>query len=261
MYNSSPYLNVKAKVAELVDALDLGSSGATRGSSSLPFRTTYPPRVGYKKTVGSASSEPIPEELVETADTDAVEVSVEVQKGLERRITVRVPAVEIEQEVDTRLKKVGQTARLKGFRPGKIPAKVVRQRYGGQVREEVMTDVIRTSYSRALAQEELNPAGGPSIEPLPTESEEHFSYRATFEVYPEVQLKPTDTIKLETPRVEFDASDVDEMVEMLDQMLFDENLRHYADQRITLDLDDGVKVNYGKFGDLLAEVKAVTGKK
>ena len=63
---------------------------------------------------------------METTDPDAVDVSVEVQKGLERQITVRVPALEIEQEVDTRLKKVGQTARLKGFRPGKIPPKVVR---------------------------------------------------------------------------------------------------------------------------------------
>jgi trigger factor len=175
---------------------------------------------------------------VETTDTDAVDVSVEVQKGLERRITVQVPALEIEQEVDTRLKKVGRTARLKGFRPGKIPPKVVRQHYGGQVRQEVMTDVIRTSYSRALAQEQLNPAGGPSIEPLPTESEEYFSYRATFEVYPDVQLKPTDTIKLETPTVEFDESDVDEMVEKLrDQQAEWQEVerKSAADDRVVVD--------------------------
>lgn len=152
---------------------------------------------------------------MDTANTNAVDVSVEVQKGLERRMTVRVPAAQIEQEVDIRLKKVGRTARLKGFRPGKIPAKVVRQHYGGQVRQEVMTDVIRASYARALAQEKLNPAGGPNIEPLPVESDEHFSYRATFEVYPEIELKATDTISVETPKVEFEESDVDEMIEKL----------------------------------------------
>jgi len=152
---------------------------------------------------------------VDTLNTQSVDVSVETQKGLERRMTVRVPAAEIEQEVDTRLKKVGRTARLKGFRPGKIPAKVVRQHYGGQVRQEVMSDVIRASYARALTQEQLKPAGGPSIEPIFGESEEHFSYRATFEVYPEIKLKPIDTIAVETPKVEFDDSDVDEMLEKL----------------------------------------------
>ena len=172
-------------------------------------------------------------------NTNAVDVSVEVQKGLERRITVRVPAAEIEQEVDTRLKKVGRTARLKGFRPGKIPAKVVRQRYGGQVRQEVMTDVIRTSYSQALAQEQLNPAGGPSIEPLPTESEDHFSYRATFEVYPEIELKPTDSISFETPKVEFDDSDVDEMVEKLR----DQQAEWHAVERKSA-VDDRVVVDF-----------------
>ncbi|MCY3732336.1 MAG: trigger factor [Rhodospirillaceae bacterium] len=141
---------------------------------------------------------------------------MEVQKGLERRITVRVPAAEIEQEVASRLQKVGRTARLKGFRPGKIPAKVVRQRYGGQVRQEVMSDVIRTSYSQALAQEQLNPAGGPSIEPLSAgEGAAHFSYRATFEVYPEIALKPISTLSIETPRVAVEDADVAAMLETL----------------------------------------------
>ena len=141
---------------------------------------------------------------------------MEVQKGLERRITVRVPAAEIEQQVDSRLQQVGRTARLKGFRPGKIPAKVVRQRYGGQVRREVMSDVIRASYTKALAQEQLNPAGGPSIEPLSVgEDESHFSYRATFEVYPEIALKPISTLSIDTPKVTVEDADVAVMLEEL----------------------------------------------
>ena len=130
-------------------------------------------------------------------------------------MTVRVPTDEIEREVDTRLKKVGRTARLKGFRPGKVPPKIVRQRYGGQIRNEVVSDVIRSSYARAVRQEELNPAGGPQIEPISTGGEEHFSYRATFEVFPDIALKPAKSLMVEIPSVEVVESDVDEMLETI----------------------------------------------
>ena len=93
--------------------------------------------------------------------SNKVEVSLEAASGLERRMTVRVPTAEIEREVAARLAKVGKTAKLKGFRPGKIPKNVVRQYYGSQVRDEVLSDVIRSSYSRAIAEHKLNPAGGP----------------------------------------------------------------------------------------------------
>ncbi|RLA22749.1 MAG: trigger factor, partial [Gammaproteobacteria bacterium] len=121
--------------------------------------------------------------------TNAVDVSVEVPGGLERRMTVRVPNVEIEREVSLRLTRVGQTAKIKGFRPGKSPVKIVQQRYGDQVRHEVVTDAIRSSYSRALVQEQLRPAGSPSIEPKSGTDDEQFSFTATFEVYPEIELK------------------------------------------------------------------------
>jgi len=130
-------------------------------------------------------------------------------------MTVRVPTSEIEREVDTRLKKMGRTARMKGFRPGKVPIKVVRQRYGGQIRQEVLSDVIRTSFSRAVSQEQLNPAGGPAIEPLSGLDEEHFSYRATFEIYPEIELKGVAGLAIEAPVVEIESSDVDAMIEKL----------------------------------------------
>ena len=130
-------------------------------------------------------------------------------------MTVRVPTDEIEREVDTRLKKVGRTARLKGFRPGKVPLKIVRQRYGGQIRNEVVSDVIRNSYARAVRQEELNPAGGPEIEPISTGGDNHFSYRATFEVFPEIELKPAGSLTVEIPRVEVVESDVDDMLETI----------------------------------------------
>jgi len=146
---------------------------------------------------------------------NAVDVSVETPGGLERRMTVRVPTMEIEREVSLRLTRVGQTAKIKGFRPGKIPAKIVQQRYGDQVRQEVVTDLIRSTYSRALVQEELRPAGGPSIESLPVDGEEQFSFRATFEVYPEVTLAAVGALSIERPSVEIAESDINDLLEKL----------------------------------------------
>ena len=145
--------------------------------------------------------------------SDTLDVSIEARKGLEREMTVRVPAIEIEREVDTRLKKVGRTAKLKGFRPGKVPPRIVRQRFGGQIRNEVESDVIRSSYARAVRQEQLQPAGGPRIEPMTTARDDHFSYRATFEVLPQIKLKPAKTLAVEIPLVQVVESDVDEMLE------------------------------------------------
>ncbi len=138
-------------------------------------------------------------------------VTVESTGALERRMRVEVPIERIESEVDSRLKSVGRTAKIKGFRPGKVPAKVVRQHYGKQVRQEVMGEIMLKSYSDAVMQEKLRPAGGPKIE---TEDEDGktFAYVATFEVLPEVTLKDLDKIKVETPDVEIGDADIDDML-------------------------------------------------
>jgi trigger factor len=149
---------------------------------------------------------------------EGYKVSVESAAGLERRMTIRVPSAEIEREIALRLAKVGKTAKLKGFRPGKVPEKVVRQYYGGQIRDEVLSDVIRTSYSRAIAEQKLNPAGGPRIEALPGETPEdraHFTYRATFEVFPDIALQPLEQLAIAVPRVTIEDADVDAMVQKL----------------------------------------------
>lgn len=146
-----------------------------------------------------------------------VDVSVEQPGGLERRLTIRVPNAEIEREVEARLQKVGRTARLKGFRPGKVPQKVVRRHYGAQVRQEVLSEVIRSSYSRAVEQANLNPAGGPEIEPLTgvADGDEDFSFRATVEVFPEITLNDVGQLAITRPKVEIGEADVDAMLEKL----------------------------------------------
>jgi len=138
-------------------------------------------------------------------------VTVESTGALERRMRVEVPVERVESEVDSRLKSVGRTAKIKGFRPGKVPARVVRQHYGKQVRQDVIGEIMQKSYSDAVIQEKLNPAGRPKIE---TEDEDGktFAYVATFEVLPEVKLKDLDKIKIETPEVEIGDADVDDML-------------------------------------------------
>jgi len=138
-------------------------------------------------------------------------VTVESTGVLERRMRVELPVDAIEQQVDSRLKSVARTAKIKGFRPGKVPAKVVRQRYGQQVRQEVLGEVLQKSYSDAVIQQKLNPAGGPKIE---TEDKDGkvFAFTATFEVMPEVKLKGLDKIKVETPDVQISDADIDNML-------------------------------------------------
>jgi trigger factor len=126
-----------------------------------------------------------------------------------------VPSADIDREVDVRLKNIGKTAKLKGFRPGKVPAKVVRKHYGGQIRQEVLGDVIRSSFSHAVTEKRMNPAGGPSIEPLSKADDSHFAYRATFEVYPDIELVDLGTLSFEAPDVGIEEGDIDRMIERL----------------------------------------------
>ena len=140
-----------------------------------------------------------------------MEVTVESTGTLERRMRVELPIAPIEQQVDSRLKTVGRTAKIKGFRPGKVPPKVVRQRYGKQVREEVLSEVLQKSYTQAVTQEKLNPAGGPKIE-TEDDNGKTFAFTATFEIMPEVKLKDLEKIKIEKPDVTIGDADIDDML-------------------------------------------------
>lgn len=139
-------------------------------------------------------------------------VTVEATGTLERRMRVELPAERIEREIESRLKKVGRTARIKGFRPGKVPTKVVRQRFGGQIRQEVLSDLMQKSYTDAVRQENLNPAAGPRIEPVTAQNGRDFAYVATFEVLPEVTLRDLDKIKVVKPEVEITDEDREDML-------------------------------------------------
>lgn len=144
-----------------------------------------------------------------------MQVTVETTEGLGRRMQVQVPAERIEKEVESRLNDMKSKVRLHGFRPGKVPMKVVRQRYGEQVRSEVLSEVLEATYAEAVQQENLQPAGSPSIEELNAPSGEDLSYTATFEVMPQVQVKGVDEIQVSRPEVEVGDADVDQVLERL----------------------------------------------
>ena len=144
-----------------------------------------------------------------------MQVSIETLEGLERRMTVQIPSERVSEAVEKKLKDLSKTVRIDGFRPGKVPLKVVQQKYGGHVRQEVIGDVIESSYQEALIQEKVRPAGMPSIDSVSTEEKEDMSFTATFEVYPEVGTLTLESIEVEKPKVEISDKDFDSMLQKL----------------------------------------------
>jgi trigger factor len=146
-----------------------------------------------------------------------MQVSLEATGALERRMEVQVPAERVEKAIDERLKSLSRTVRLKGFRPGKVPVTVVRQQFGQQVRQEVVSDVVQSSFQEAVAQQNLTPATGPRIEPISTDQGSDLKYRAVFEIFPQVELKGLDSIEITRPTTEVTSADIDAMIDNLRQ--------------------------------------------
>src|SRR6185312_2093246 len=126
-----------------------------------------------------------------------------------------VPGDRVAGEVDQRLKRLARTARLKGFRPGKVPYAVVKQQFGSQVHAEAVSDLMQSTFAEAVSQQNLKPATGPRIEPIQMEPGSELRYAAVFEVLPEVAVKPLDSLTLERPVASVHDSDVDAMLERM----------------------------------------------
>lgn len=144
-----------------------------------------------------------------------MQVTVETAEGLERLIRVQVPAARVDDEVDKRLRQMAGNIRLDGFRPGKVPAKVVEKRYGGQVRQEVLNEVVQQTYGEALQQESLQPAGTPSVDLKQGVSGGDLEYEARFEVMPEFEVADVSGMQLERPVAEVTEADIDNVLEDL----------------------------------------------
>ena len=144
-----------------------------------------------------------------------MQVSLETTSGLERRLTITVPAETVDQKANDRLKEMGKQVKLDGFRPGKVPFKVVKKRYGQSARQEVLGEVMQSSYMEAVIKEELHPAGAPKIEPQNVEEGSDLVFVAVFEVYPEIEVADFAKVSVEKPVAEVTEADIDKMLETL----------------------------------------------
>ena len=144
-----------------------------------------------------------------------MQVFLETTSGLERRLTIGVPAEQVDTEVENRLKQAARTVTIKGFRKGKVPMSVVKQRFGAGVRQEVVGDVINRSFYAAIQKENVRPAGQPAIQPTQLAAGKDLQYVATFEVYPTVQLSDLTAYEITRYTAEVTEADVDNMVEVL----------------------------------------------
>ncbi|PSJ45747.1 trigger factor [Zobellella endophytica] len=144
-----------------------------------------------------------------------MQVSVETTQGLERRLTITVPAEKVDGEVNSRLRQLAKTRRIDGFRPGKAPLSIVKKMFGSSVEADVAGELMQRNFFEAVIAEKLNPAGMPTMQPAPIKAGEDFTFIATFEVYPEVAVKGLDAVSVEKPQAEVTDADLDKMIDTL----------------------------------------------
>jgi trigger factor len=147
-----------------------------------------------------------------------MQVSVENTGGLERRLTVQVPGQEIRDKVEIKLKELSKSVRIKGFRPGRVPLSVVRQRYGKQVRMDIVNETMQSSLQQAIRDEDLRPASAPRVKVEPEQIDQgDLEFSALIEVYPEIEPIEVGSIEIERPEAGITEEDVDEMLQTLRQ--------------------------------------------
>lgn len=168
-----------------------------------------------------------------------MQVAVETTQGLERVMTITFPVDEMKQDIQKRLKKLASTTRLNGFRPGKIPYQVIQQRFGKQVREEVLNEKIQKTFADALQQEQLHPAGSPEINNIDESQADSITYKAEFEVYPDVTITLPEEFHIEQPVVSINESDVDKTIENIRQQF-----QHFHTTDAAAEQNDKVVIDF-----------------
>ncbi len=175
-----------------------------------------------------------------------MQVSVETTGQLERRIRIAIPRAQIETEVENRLKRIARTAKLHGFRPGKVPMKIVVQQYAGQIRQEVISEAGSQRINETLRAQQVRIAGYPRIEPAADAgSADELEFTAVFEVYPDVVIGSLSDIKIERPVVQVSEQDVDKTIEILRRQR-----ATYVSVERAAQTDDQVNIDYrGKIAE------------
>ncbi|MEM8769353.1 MAG: trigger factor family protein, partial [Pseudomonadota bacterium] len=138
-----------------------------------------------------------------------MQISIETMTGLERRLTISVPSETFEAQISDRLGEAARQVRLPGFRPGKVPMREVRRRFGPAVRAEVAGELMQSSFVDAVQKEELAPAGSPSLEVVKMDPGMDFEFTATFEVFPAVELSDLSKATVKKPEAEITEADLE----------------------------------------------------
>jgi trigger factor len=189
-----------------------------------------------------------------------MQVSLETTQGLERKLTITLDSAKIDSAVKGRLQQLSKTQKINGFRPGKVPVSVIQKRFGAAVRQEISGEVMQRSFYEAIMKEKVTPAGSPALTLSDAAKDGEFQFIATFEVYPEVELKDLETIKIEKPAVTINEADVDEMMETLRKQHADwKSYKRKAkkDDRVTINFVgkiDGEEFEGGKADDFVLEL-------
>ncbi len=144
-----------------------------------------------------------------------MQVSLETLSDLERKLTIEVPAEKIDSQLQSRLSDAAKTFQMKGFRKGKVPIKVIKDRFGEGLRQEVLSEVMNQSYYEAVSQEKVKPAGYPKIEPVNIKAGENLTFTAIFEVFPDVVPGDFSKIEIEKKTAEINDTDIDKMIQTL----------------------------------------------
>ena len=147
--------------------------------------------------------------------TNAETEAAQLTNALERRLDLLVAIEELEKDIDQRLKRIGKNFKMPGFRPGKVPANIVKQQYGEQAHFDALNEALERAFGEAAKSQELRVAGNPRIEPKTTESKTHLEFSAVFEVYPEVKLGDLSSVEIERPVLEVGADEIDSTMTVL----------------------------------------------
>ena len=186
-----------------------------------------------------------------------MQVSVETTKGLGRRLSITIKSEDIKKAIDKELINTAKKVRIDGFRKGKVPLKIVEQRYGASILQDALSDLMQKNFIEAIVQEKINPVGAPTYTPTEYKDGEDYTFTVEFEVYPEVKIKDLDKIEVEKPVAEVVDADVETMIETLrkQQGTWKEVEQSAKEQnRVTLDFVgqvDGEEFEGGKANDFV----------
>ena len=178
-------------------------------------------------------------------ETNAASTDVQVANALERRLDLRVPIADLDKDVEQRLKRIGKSVKMPGFRPGKVPANIVKQQHGDQARHEALSDALDRAFGEAVRTQQFRIAGYPNIEPKTSESTTHLEFAAVFEVYPEVKLGDLTAVEIERPVLEVGTAEVDNTIEILRK----QRVKYEAVERAAAKADRVIIDFLGKKGD------------